>query len=154
MEMNEANPKVNNVRNKGPEMMREAMEAIEGKVRQHGRDGSALWRPFLGRIQNLLFHVSRLQPLPQDGPVHRDVSQQSVVADIVEAAPYIAFQHPRRRVATSKSHEGFSHRIRAAAFLAKSIRNFASATRVADSICRAISRSCSRGSGPWRAGKR
>ncbi len=29
MEMSEANPKVNNVRNNGPEMMRKAMEAAE-----------------------------------------------------------------------------------------------------------------------------
>ena len=46
-----------------------------------------------------------MQPLAQDDLVHRDVVQQPVMADVVEAASDVAFENPLRAVAFGESAE-------------------------------------------------
>src|SRR6266702_100027 len=64
----------------------------------------------------------RLQPFAKNSPVHGDVSHQPLMADVVETASYIAFQHPARM--SCEGLEAAFDRIRAGTPLAKPIGVF------------------------------
>jgi site-specific DNA recombinase len=96
----------------------------ERGVWQHCPRGNdaALGRAFIGRIEEGLVHVARFQPLLEDGCVHRDVGQQPVVADPVEAGLDVAFQHPARAVLSGQCIETLADRVRTRPLLAEPIR--------------------------------
>ena len=62
-----------------------------------GSDDTALRRALLRGVEDVLLHVPGFQPFPQDGLVHRDMGEQPVVADRVEAGRDVALQDPLRR---------------------------------------------------------
>src|SRR4029077_9392854 len=81
-------------RTRGPQT---SFQAIQGQIRDDGGADAALWRPDVRRMEDVPFHVSRLQPLVQDGFVHGDVGQEPVVAELVNTRTEVARSHPSRR---------------------------------------------------------
>ena len=89
----------------GEALLEETLEAVEHHIRQCGRSDTPLRGSLFGRVQDFLVDISRLQPLPQDGFVHRDVVHEPRVADRVETAAYVAFQYPLRRYSPRQKNE-------------------------------------------------
>jgi len=88
---------------------------------QRGND-APLRGAILGRVEDGLVHVSRLQPFTEDGLVHRDVGQQPFVADAVEAGFDVAFEYPLRAVASDQHVIALFHCVRARSFRSEPIR--------------------------------
>ena len=68
--------------------------AVQGHVRQLGRYGPSLRCSLLGGKQLPVEDKPRLQELPEDVLVHRDVLYRLPVADVVEASFDVPFQDP------------------------------------------------------------
>jgi site-specific DNA recombinase len=63
-------------------------------------------------VEETTFKVPRFQPLPEHRSVRRDVPEQPVVVDVVEAALDVPFQYPRG-VLPHERLEALLHRVRA-----------------------------------------
>src|SRR5712692_7239386 len=86
-----------------------------------GGNDPSLGSARLRLMEDVLVHVSRLQPLPEDGFVHGDVGQEPVVADLVEAGFDVPFEDPCRRVPVGQHGVALLDRVGAAPFFPKSI---------------------------------
>ncbi|MCY1368907.1 hypothetical protein D9M69_559190 [compost metagenome] len=91
-------------------------QAIERQIRQGGRYDSALRRAGIRGQQLTFVHDTGLQPLPEYTFVHRNVGDQPVVVDVVEAALYVRLQNPMSRGLLGQADEQLTHRIRCRAF--------------------------------------
>ena len=66
-------------------------EAVQGHIGDDGGADGALRRPCLRWVEDVPFHVPRLQPLTQNALVHRDMRQEPLVTDFVKTRADIAF---------------------------------------------------------------
>ena len=78
-------------------LLEKPLQPVQCQVRQRRRDDAALWRTCLRGEQRSIFHEASLQPFPQHLLVRGDVVEHPFVADVIEAATNVAFQHPLRR---------------------------------------------------------
>src|SRR6516162_3387469 len=87
------------------------------------RERTALGSPVRRFVKNVFFHVPRFQPLLENDSVHRDVSQQPIVLNLVETGLDVALQDPLR-VCVSQCKKALDHRISAGPLLTKPIGVF------------------------------
>ena len=80
-------------------------QTVQRHRRKHGRNHTPLRSARLGCEQGSRLDVPGLKPSAKNRFVHRYVSQQPLVADVVEAATDVAFQDPLRRTALGEGNE-------------------------------------------------
>ncbi len=76
----------------------ERFQSVQHHVRQRRRDDTALRRSRLRGEQGSIFQIPGFQPVAQNRFIHGNLIEHPFVADIIEAAPNIALQHPLRRI--------------------------------------------------------
>jgi hypothetical protein len=99
----------------------EQADRITGQVRQRGRDDAALRRARLRGERGSVFDVTGFQPFLEHHLVREDMVEHPFVADVVEAAFDVAFQHPLRRTAPAQCIEALLERVGSGAFRSEAI---------------------------------
>src|SRR2546421_117909 len=72
-------------------------------------------------VEDVFFQITGPQPFPEDDPVQRNVGQQPVMADPIEASAYIAFQDPRSASALAQDLVTLVQGVSTAALTAKAV---------------------------------
>jgi len=70
------------------------LQAVQCEIGQQWGDQAALRGTGEGRKQLVLFPVAGLEPGAEHCLVHRDMREQPLLADFIEASPDVALQHP------------------------------------------------------------
>src|SRR5207253_2532802 len=97
-------------------LLQQALQSIQGPVRQRRGDDSPLRCTFRGGEPNVLLQEARLQPLPEQPSVQGDVLQQPGMADAIEARGDIPFQDPAGAARSAQQDVTLLQGVRTAAF--------------------------------------
>ena len=96
-------------------------QSVQRQVRQRGRDDAALRRARLRGEQGSIFDVTGFQPFLEHKLVHGDMFEHPIMADVVEAAFDVAFQHPLRRTAPAQRVKTLLERVGSGAFRSEAV---------------------------------
>ena len=100
------------------------LQPIQGHVRQHRRDDTALRCAIVGRIERGIVHEPGFQPLAQNALIRRDIGEKPIVTDPVKARHNVAFENPLRRRAPRQCSKALSDCVSGGPFRPEAIGTF------------------------------
>ena len=98
------------------------LDTIERHIRKCRRNDTALRSTFLGGEKLFVENETAFQPFAEHHFIHRDIVQQPVVADVVEASFDVALHNPLRGWLFGQVDIALVYGVARASFLTETVR--------------------------------